>query len=112
MGAVLPLDLRLLGLWPRQPAAVLARVLVPMAASGLTLAAGAGALLFTVRATEYAASPWFLTKMAVVGLAAAGGLRAGLRARRGHGLPGRAAAAASLAAWLLGLVLGRLVGYF
>src|SRR5690606_26256279 len=54
VGAIVPLDLRLLGLWRGTPVAVLARVLVPVAATGLAVAVVAGALLFSIRAREYA----------------------------------------------------------
>ena len=43
VGAILPLDLRLLGCWPGVPRAQLARVLVPVAAIGLAIAVLAGA---------------------------------------------------------------------
>ena len=36
-GAILPLDLRLLGLWPRLPMRPLSRVLLPVALCGLAL---------------------------------------------------------------------------
>lgn len=121
VGAIVPLNLRLLGLWPAQPAAALARVLRPVAVSGLGLAATAGALLFSVRATEYAASPWFLGKLAVIALAIANAL-AFHALRRVSGKPvaeasgpatlQRATAGISLAAWVAALVLGRLIGYF
>ncbi|PWG65403.1 hypothetical protein [Sediminicurvatus halobius] len=117
VGAIVPLDLRLLGVWATEPAEGLARVLVPVAASGLLLAAIAGLLLFCARATEYAASPWFLGKMGLVGVGVANALAWRLRARRATPtararLPGRTTAAVSLAGWLLTLLLGRLVGYF
>ena len=50
VGAILPLDLRLLGVWRSVPHQDLARVLVPVAAAGLALAATAGILLFATRA--------------------------------------------------------------
>jgi len=85
------------------------------------LAVGFGALLFITRATEYAASGLFVTKMAVVAAATAnalalrvagldelwleGGTQGKLSARV------RLAAGISLAGWMTVLILGRLVGY-
>ena len=66
VGAFVPLDLRLMG-WRRAvPIAVLARVLLPVAIFGLTLAITAGLILFSVRASEYAALALFQVKMALV----------------------------------------------
>ncbi|MEQ9640820.1 MAG: hypothetical protein RIM84_12425 [Alphaproteobacteria bacterium] len=116
-GAITALDLRLIGLWPRQSAAVLSRVLTPVAVAGFALAASMGALLFICKASEYAAASLFQAKMAVV---AFGVVNAALAWRwmrhsgAGQAIPRRvrAAAAASLATWLSAILLGRLVGYF
>jgi hypothetical protein len=122
IGAVAPLDLRLLGVWPSVPLKPLWRVLSRTAAAGLFLAAACGLLLFAARASSYAAAPLFLAKMIVVAL---GGVNAlGLHAlgagnRNASWMDTarpparvRAAAGISAAAWLTVLVLGRLVGYF
>ena len=66
VGAILPLDLRLLGFWPGVPRDYLVRVLVPVAATGLALALAAGALLFATRAPEYAALTVFRVKLGLV----------------------------------------------
>jgi hypothetical protein len=122
-GGIAGFDLRLMGAWPRVPLDALARVLVPVAATGLALAALLGSLLFIVKAGEYAASPLFLAKMAMlaVGLGNIAAYRI-LARRRGWSAAGAAAIAVvplqrllgalSLAIWLAVLVLGRLVGYF
>ncbi len=73
-GAILPLDLRLLGVWRKVPLAQLARVLVPVAMAGLALAAAAGFLLFSVSAAKYAATPLFLVKLALIAAAVANAL--------------------------------------
>lgn len=115
VGAILPLDLRLLGAWRRVPRAMLARVLVPVAATGLALAIGSGVLLFSVKAADYAGLGVFRVKLAliIVGVVAAlilhlrHGPRLGGLSRRGavlHGL-------ASLACWLGALVLGRMIAF-
>jgi hypothetical protein len=66
VGAILPLNLRLIGLWPTIPRAQLLRVLVPVAAAGLTIAVPTGILLFSVRAQEYAAIGYLQVKLALV----------------------------------------------
>lgn len=122
LGAIIPLDLRLLGAWPPVPVSPLWRVLTQTATVGLGLAVTFGALLFITRASEYVASGLFLTKMLVVAVATAnalllrvicGGALARMQAPLGK-LPGymRTAAGVSLTGWLAALILGRLVGYF
>ena len=121
VGAIVPLDLKLLGAWRSVPLDPLWQVLSATALAGVTLAITFGALLFSARATEYAASTLFLAKMAAlsVGAANAFALRMRMRAVRSATLSNgavtrgvRVAAAISLAAWIATLTLGRLVGYF
>lgn len=115
VGAIVPLDLRLAGLWSAVPASGLWRVLGRMALIGFFLAAASGMLLFISRATEYAESPLFLAKLAVIVLASVNAIwLARHRARPGGGPRPRLrnAAIGSLILWLGALVLGRLVGYF
>ncbi|MFW5635402.1 MAG: hypothetical protein ACOC23_09115 [Thermodesulfobacteriota bacterium] len=122
IGAIIPLDLRLLGLWRSVPVAPLRQVLRPTAAVGLGMAVFFGSLLFITRATEYAASPLFISKMVVVGTGILNALAVQtilpenrlLSGRQKSGLPifRRLAAGVSLGAWLTALLLGRLVGYF
>lgn len=117
LGAVVPLDLRLLGAWRAQPLLPLWRVLGQTAAAGLGLAMACGALLFVTRATEYLASPLFVAKM--VCLTVGIGNAAWLRLKSGdspcwHAQPplhARMAAVVSLVAWLATMVLGRWIGY-
>lgn len=122
VGAIVPLDLRLLGAWRKVPLVPLWCVLTRAAAAGLCLAVGFGALLFATRATEYAASGFFLAKMTLVAVATVnalalrtGGIARWLQSEHADvPVPPRVrgAAALSLACWLTVLVLGRLVGYF
>jgi len=71
VGAIAPLDLRLLGLWRGVPLHLLARVLQPVAVAGLLLAAAAGLSMFAVGAVKYAAMPVFLVKLALIAAALA-----------------------------------------
>lgn len=121
VGAIVPLDLRLLGLWASVPLPPLWRVLTRTAAAGLALVVGCGVLLFITRATAYAESSLFLSKMVVVLVGTANALVLRSRAHRDLfrsaapvAVPVRVKlmAAVSLAAWLCALTLGRLVGYF
>ena len=110
VGAVVPMDLRLLGLAGGPPPGEAAALLRPFAAAGLALAAACGAALFVTQAADYVANPWFGAKIAVVALATA---NAALHPRLAT-LPTarrRLAAAASLALWPLALLLGRMIGY-
>lgn len=122
VGAIVPLDLRLLGLWPAVPLAPLWQVLGRTAGAGLLLAIGCGFLLFAAQATDYAASRLFTAKMAVVAVSIANALLLRL-AVPGEGprtiaasgrLPVgiRLAGGVSLIGWFTALILGRLIGYF
>ncbi len=117
LGAIIPLDLRLLGVWRSQPLMPLWSVLARTAACGLALAVCCGGLLFVTRATEYAASAVFLAKMGFVALGAANALwlrfSAGDPSRWPAGVPlhARVGAAISLAVWPAAMVLGRWIGY-
>jgi hypothetical protein len=113
VGAIVPLDLRLLGAWRSVPLASLIAVLTPVAASGLALAMVTGALLFATRANEYATVLLFLVKM---GLVAVGTIHA-LSAHRGKGLEALTISArhrvalTSMLVWLCVLVAGRMLAF-
>lgn len=117
VGAIVPLDLRLLGAWREIPLAPLWRVLTRMAAVGLAVAIMAGVLLFVSRAVDYVESALFLSKMSLVavGLANVAILYrfapVGPPADR-PSMRVRVAAGVSLGVWPAVAVLGRLVGYF
>ena len=115
VGAILPLNLRLLGVWRGVPRAALVRVLVPVAVTGLLLAIVAGALLFSVRAEEYAALGVIRLKVAFIAL----GILGALALHRAHGLELAQASDARVAGhailstvcWLGALVCGRLIAF-
>ena len=120
-GAIVPLDLRLLGLWRRVPLVPLLQVLMKTAVVGIWLALICGGLLFITRASSYVGSEIFVLKMIVV----AAGLLNGLLLRVilspqnpppwviESRIPAavRLAACFSLGAWVTALILGRLIGY-
>lgn len=114
-GAIVPLDLRLAG-WRSEDAslAALAKLLLPVAKAGFALAALTGPLLFAADARNYAASPLFRAKLAVI---AAALFNASLLRRVDWSAPRLsnrrfvAAGAASLLLWLLAIGLGRWIAY-
>jgi hypothetical protein len=115
VGAILPLDLRLVGLWRDITRADLLRVLVPMAATGLGLALVTGALLFAVRAPEYATLPLLWVKLGLVAIGAGSAIALHVV----HGLrleavdSGRLARTGvlSLTCWLGALIAGRMIAF-
>lgn len=118
VGAILPLDLRLLGLFRGYPLSVLASYLSRSAAVGVLLAVTTGAVLFSVRPLEYAANPAFLTKLVLVGVGAANAMairwsRGWKVALHGGGVSPllRLQAALSLLVWPAALVSGRWIGF-
>ena len=117
-GAIVPLDLRLLGFWPSVPAAALARILVPMAMAGLALAVATGSLLFSVAAVKYAGLGVFQLKMLLVLAATANALlltqAPGWRDDAENQLSSpriTIAAGLSVALWLGALLCGRFIAY-
>lgn len=65
-GAILPMDLRLIGFWPGTDYRQLARILVPVAVSGVLLALATGIALFSARPLDYAYKPLFQIKMIII----------------------------------------------
>ncbi|MBX9826069.1 MAG: DUF2214 domain-containing protein [Xanthobacteraceae bacterium] len=119
-GAIVPLDLRLMGCFRQVSIRALARVLVPVAVFGLLLAIAAGALLFSIRAVQYAGTTLFQIKMALVACGIANALllrkaRAWEAARDDNlAVPPprlRAAGALSIALWLSVIACGRFVAF-
>lgn len=115
VGAILPMDLRLLGAWRRFNHCELARILLPLAFSGLVLAGTAGVLLFVVRAKDYGVHPLFQIKMLIVLAGATAALvahaRAGLWLDRITPAQARLHGALSVACWVAALVCGRMIAY-
>ena len=83
--SVLLMDLRIVGAFGSVPAAPLVAMLRRVALGAFSAALLTGALLFSVRAREYAAMPVFLAKMVLVLLAGANFLAFALLTRGGIG---------------------------
>ncbi len=117
-GSVAVLDLRLLGLFGRQPVASLAAVLARVAVVGLALALVTGLLLASVRPVAYLHNPAFQIKMALVAAGAANALwlvcSVAWRATLADGRvrpAARLAGALSLSGWIGAVVAGRWIGF-
>jgi len=65
-GAVLVLDLRLLGLWRSIPLASIARPTVPIATTGFIVAATSGLCLISTNGSEYIGNPFLLIKFPAI----------------------------------------------
>lgn len=119
-GAIVPLDLRLLGRQRVVPLDQLSHTLIPVAVAGLLLAASTGLLLFVTRPLDYIVEPLFAIKLGLIGCAVGNALllhrsatwRSALHAPP-DALPlsGRVAAMLSLLLWLAAITAGRLIGY-
>ncbi|KQV68083.1 hypothetical protein [Rhizobium sp. Root1220] len=118
IGAILPLDLRLVGLFGSVPLAVVGPFLSRAAAIGLVGAVVTGFALFSVRPIEYAGNPAFLVKLGLLGLGIVNAalVHAGAAWRRAvsgsapaFGL--RLQAALSAATWISAILAGRWIGF-
>jgi hypothetical protein len=118
LGAVLPLDLRLIGFFRSYPLEAIGPFLLRVGSVGLALALLTGLWLFTVQPKQYAANSAFLWKLALLVLALAnlgvqhyrqsfqdalrgGSIDTGVRLRAG----------VSAVLWLSILVAGRWIGF-
>jgi len=118
IGAILPLDLRLIGCFQTVPVSVIGPFLSRVAAAGATWAALTGLWLFSVKPSEYLANTAFLTKMALLTIAI-GNIALQHHGRdfrlavEGGGIRPRVRILAALSAvmWLSVLVAGRWIGF-
>ena len=126
VGGILPLNLRLMGFLQAQPVTALARICVPIAATGLSLAIISGLMLFSVKPVDYVYTDIFLVKLVLIGAALINivlvrynpSWREMVQAEDSimntsePDLKLRIAGAVSLTIWIAVLFLGRFVGYF
>ena len=121
-GAVLILDLRLLGVWRRAPLPAIATAAAPVAMAGFALAAASGLCLLATNALEYEKNPFLLVKFAAIGLgllnAVALRRTAAWRAHATRNLSRSEArrlalmGGVSLVSWLTAVAAGRMIGYW
>ena len=121
-GAILVLDLRLLGLWRSVPLAVLSRPTVTLAACGFLLAAATGIPMFATKAVDYVGNPFLFLKMPLIALALLNVLllhrSPAWRAHRSRELTLaeqrrlKTGAGFSLLFWLSAITAGRMIAYW
>ncbi len=121
-GALLVLDLRLLGAWRQVALPDVARPSVPIATAGFTLAAASGLCLIATNATEYIGNPFLYIKFPAIMLGlinvAALNLLPAWKERNARELSSReqfqlsVVGGISLACWLTAISAGRLIGYW
>ncbi len=121
-GAILILDVRLLGAWRQIPLAVLSRPTTTMAQIGFVLAVCSGIPMITVKSTDYIGNPFLLIKFPAIALAL---LNVWLVHRspawQAHQVRDLAqeerrrlafGASLSLLFWLTAITAGRMIGYW
>lgn len=121
-GAVLILDLRLIGLWRRTPLNAIAIAASPVAMAGFALAIASGACLLASNAVAYESNPFLLTKFAAIGLGVLNAVLLRLtpawRTRAVGELSRREArwlalvGGVSLVSWMVAITAGRMIGYW
>lgn len=116
VGAIVGMDLKLMGAFPDVARERLARILLPIALVGFILLGIAGVMMFPVHARDYGTSAIFQVKMVIVltGLAAAlvFHYRAGLWLERASPAQARIHGTLSLTCWIGALVCGRMIAYW
>lgn len=118
-GAILALDLRLLGLARSVPARPLALYLPRVAGCGLALAVLSGALMFSVQPFDYVGNRAFLLKIALVGVGALHALSVHASAswkrlafaEGGSDRRLKISAALSLVIWIAAIFSGRFIAF-
>ena len=121
-GAIVILDLRLLGVWRRTPLAALADAAAPVAACGFALAATTGIGLLATKATEYVGNPFLYVKFPAIAVGVINALlvrrSTAWRARHNRELSSSETrrlawmGATSLVCWLTAIAAGRLIAYW
>ncbi len=121
-GAVLVLDLRLLGLWRNVTLAAISKPTVPVAATGFVVAAISGVGLLATKATEYIGNPFFYIKFPAIGLGILNVIAlSSLPAWKQHRIRELSVreqsklalfGGISLVCWLTAITAGRMIGYW
>jgi hypothetical protein len=121
-GAVVILDLRLLGVWRRAPLAPITTVAAPVAMAGFAVAAASGACLLAANALDYENNPVLLVKFSAIGLGFINAIvlrrTAAWQAHTTRDLTHSEArrlglmGGVSLVSWLTAVGAGRIIGYW
>lgn len=121
-GAVLTLDLRLLGAWRSVPIGAIARPVVPIATAGFCVAASSGLCMLATNGTEYVGNPFLPLKFGFIGFSLLNVLIVNQlpawKQRDSVPLTPRGerqlaiAGGVSLVCWLAAVTCGRMIGYW
>jgi hypothetical protein len=121
-GAVVIIDLRLIGLWRKVPLTALTDAAIPVAIAGFLLAIVTGTGLLATKSTEYIGNPYLLIKFSAIAVGVINAVFLNLspawRARRERELSaneGRQLAlfgGVSLTCWVVAVSAGRLIAYW
>jgi hypothetical protein len=121
-GAVLILDLRLLGVGRGAPLAAITTIAAPVAMAGFALAAASGVCLLAANALEYQGNPVLLVKFSAIGLGFINAIvlrrTAAWQAHTTRDLTHSEArrlglmGGVSLVSWLTAVGAGRIIGYW
>ncbi len=122
-GAVLLMDLRLMGLWRSIPVTSLIRPTVPLAVTGFVVAATSGIMMLSFNTTEYYGNPFIYAKFPIIvagllnvaiiqRLAPWRRAAAGIAAEPGDQRMLVIFGAVSLLIWTSVVACGRLIGYW
>lgn len=121
-GAVLVLDLRLIGFWRNVALTAISRPTVPIAAIGFAIAAASGTCMLATNGTEYAGNPFIYIKFPAIGLGlvnvAVLNLSSAWRERKKRDLSPKELShlklvgGLSLICWLTAISAGRMIGYW
>ena len=121
-GAILVLDLRLLGVWRNVSLAAIAAPTVPIAATGFAIAATSGICLLATNATEYVGNPFLYIKfpaiavglinVAILNVFSAWKARKTCEPSTREQLQLAAMGGISLFCWLTAISAGRMIGYW
>jgi hypothetical protein len=121
-GAILLLDLRLLGAWRSIPLASISRPATTVAMTGFAVAVISGLPMLSVKSTDYIGNPFLLIKFPAIALALANvWLVHRTEAWRAHGTRElmasenrrlKTGAVLSLGFWLTAITAGRMIGYW
>jgi hypothetical protein len=121
-GAVLLLDLRLIGFWRSLPVAAISKPTIPIAATGFIIAALSGLCLLATKATEYVGNPFLYIKFPAIALGLLNVVALNsLSAWKQHRLRELSSqeqsklavfGGISLLCWLTAITAGRMIGYW
>ena len=121
-GAILVMDLRLLGFFRHVPLGALSAATTPVGGAGLAVALPSGIALLSANATEYVGNPFFLIKfpaiafgllnIAVLMRSRAWQARAARELSAGERRQLAVMGGISLCSWLTAVAAGRMIGYW